>query len=237
MPYSARDRIVKSLRERPKSWSDLLKDTELSKAALSTNIRKLIQELVVATDIDASKRPPLTVYKINPMASSLRTAKPVYSVKEEEEEPEYQIYDLQSIGKRVLKDPKRLDQLLRLYIIKEICDQSSKTFAIIPTDDDVELGLGLSEFEEHLLKSEEDIHNFCIELITRSVKSFLESAYGIKLAENRIKEEIEKIRQEGFFDIGLKHHYGIKVTRKLARLQDKWVEKILDLHNKIEKLG
>ena len=64
MPYSARKKIVASLRKGSKTWGELLDDTGLSKAALSTNLKALIQELVVSTQVDASKKPPATVYKL-----------------------------------------------------------------------------------------------------------------------------------------------------------------------------
>jgi hypothetical protein len=44
----------------------------------------------------------------------------------------------------------------------------------------------------------------------------LKKSYGLVVSEQKIKQEIDKIRQEGFFDVGQKSHFGIRVTKKLA---------------------
>jgi DNA-binding HxlR family transcriptional regulator len=64
MPYSARDKIIASLKEGPKSWAELSSSTRLSKAALSNNLRVLVQELIVSSEVDESRKPRMTIYEI-----------------------------------------------------------------------------------------------------------------------------------------------------------------------------
>jgi DNA-binding HxlR family transcriptional regulator len=64
MPYSARDKIVAGLKEGPKSWAELLNSTGLSKAALSTNLKVLTQELIVSSKVHESRKPRTAVYEI-----------------------------------------------------------------------------------------------------------------------------------------------------------------------------
>jgi predicted transcriptional regulator len=64
MPYNARNKIIASLEKGPKTWAGLLESTGLSKAAVSTNLKVLIQELVVTAEVDTSTKRPSTVYKI-----------------------------------------------------------------------------------------------------------------------------------------------------------------------------
>ena len=205
----------------------------MSKAAVSTIIRNLIRESVVTTDVDSSKRPPMTVYKINPLTPLFRTAGPLYSI-QEEEEPEYRIYDMQLAGKRVVKDLKLLEQLLRLHVIKEICDQS-RTFAVVSTEDYIDLGL--PKLIKYPFESEQDVQDSFIESIITGVKYIFESGYGIKLPGDIVGNEIQKMRQQGFFDIGLKHHYGIRVAKKLAQLHENWIQEMVNFYDKIEKEG
>ena len=64
MPYSARNKIIVSLEQGTKSWAELLNSTGLSKAALSTNLKTLTQELIVSSKVDESRKPRVAVYEI-----------------------------------------------------------------------------------------------------------------------------------------------------------------------------
>ena len=52
------------LKRKDLTWSELLEETGISKGSLSKYLRKLIDLGIVETDVDASVRPPSTIYRL-----------------------------------------------------------------------------------------------------------------------------------------------------------------------------
>lgn len=213
----ARAKILESLAREPRSWSDLIKDTGLSKAALSTHLRTLIEKSLVITSADTSTRPPKTVYSPNVKAFLLRESKTLYSSgkeKLEESKEEFRLFP--EIGKWVLKHPQKLDELVRLTVISSLWYQSRYSVDV-PSDNDVDVDSVSSLLGgKPLSVSTEEVESICMERLVKSTRRMLKKSYGVEVSEQKIKQEIDKIRQEGFFDVGQKSHFGIRVTKKLA---------------------
>jgi hypothetical protein len=66
------------------------------------------------------------------------------------------------------------------------------------------------------------------------VQGLFKLGYKIAISKEKIIQEIEKVRQEGFFDIGQKSHFGIRVTKKLASYYLGWDEDIGKFFNESE---
>ncbi len=211
MPYDAKEKIINGLKEGPKSWKELLKTTGLSKAALSTNLNNFLDNSVVCTEVDANKRPPKTIYKINSkMLSSWRTLQPIRSAKKEISKSPWDEH-LGRIGDWVMQHPKKLDELLRLEVISWLCHESSAGLAV-STDEDVDIE-SRDYDEPPTLPS--DVEEICIGRVFRYVKRSFEESYGINIPTQKIEKEIERMKQEGFFTVGRKNLYGIRISKKM----------------------
>ncbi len=212
----AKKKILESLVKESRSWSDLLRDTGLSKAALSTHLRTLIDESIIITSADTSTRPPTTIYAANLKALFLRRTKTLYLSEKEKGEFKEELRLFHDVGKWVEKHPQKLDELVRLIVISSLWYQSRYSIAV-STDMDVDVDSISSLLGGRALPvSLGEVESICIERLINSTKRTLKKSYGVVVPEQKIKQEIDKIRQECFFDVGQKSHFGIRVTKKLA---------------------
>ena len=59
-------KVIRALMGARLGWGEILRETKISKGMLSRNLKPLIEQGVVLTEVDASTRPARTIYSLNP---------------------------------------------------------------------------------------------------------------------------------------------------------------------------
>jgi len=194
-------------------------DTELSKAALSTQLKTLIGQSQVTTTVDGSSRPPKTIYALDERAKHFWTSKPLTSKqKAEPEKLKAIVTGFSEIAQFVIKQPGKLSELLRLAVLHSVWYGEHLNVAI-PSDGDIDVAsfhpLPDLELTNITVK---DADELCINQLVNRTKYWLKTMYNLEMPEleQQIRQEIEKLRQESFFDVGQKSLFGIRIKKKLA---------------------
>jgi len=232
-PYNASEKIIESLEKGRKNWSELLRETGLSKAALSTNLKNLIGKSIVTTEVNSSARPPTTIYVINAKARLGRLTTPLYPRKRETPEKiSERVRRL--IGKWASEDQKTLSRLIRNYIAIEVSRGSANSLLLfLSTDEDADTE---SPPDERITRmSKKEIHQYFFNEILSTVKGWLKTHGLDEVKDEAIQTIIEDMMREGIFTIGVKQFYGIKVPAKSSDIWDKAWEEVRALYEKAEE--
>ena len=112
--------IIEALSKRNKAtWAELLKETQLSKGALSKYLTEMIEGKRINTETDGTRRPPKTLYSlVDPIEAATKDAPPGFFVDpNNEKEIDYvglAIYIVDLISK--VKDREEAKKLLKGYL-------------------------------------------------------------------------------------------------------------------------
>lgn len=112
--------IIEALSKQNKAtWAELLKETQLSKGALSKYLTELIKDQRINTETDGTKRPPKTLYSlVDPIQAAMKDAPPGFFVDPQNEK------DIDYVGLAIyigdliskLKDREEAKKLLKGYL-------------------------------------------------------------------------------------------------------------------------
>lgn len=131
MPRAVRNpsnAIIEVLSEKGKAtWAELLKETQLSKGALSTYVTELLKGKKIKVETDTSKRPPKTIYVLEDPTKELRSKlnrkkHPLFFNINYLQEPDYSNPDYVAFAIHVgnlistMKDREKAKQLMKEYL-------------------------------------------------------------------------------------------------------------------------
>jgi hypothetical protein len=195
-----------------KPWGALLKETGLSGAQISRTIKELIEKKEVSTSIDDSKRPVTTIYSLDKKKALSRMTESAQQLQKKREVPSF--IPFPGLGKFAQKQPGKLKDVIRLEAMRVLTEGAPITVSL-PSNDDIDMETFSLEKEQTTLTAKE-VSDLCtlklVKAIVRSTKSF----YGIEVSEELVEQETKKLLDEGFFDLGPKSDYGVRVKKKLA---------------------
>lgn len=205
---NAESLIYECLSDGPKTWGALMKKTNLSNAQVSRTLHKLIETGQVFTTSDSSKRPAITFYNLDKKKAQLRITKPLLPQKKGKG-----IF-FPELGKYAQKQPAKLGELIKLELILLLSEEPPVSVAM-PSDEDIDMP-SYSSTQQSVPFTDREVANLCMTQFVKAAKRSMKFKYGIDVLEDLMREEAEKLWEEGFFDVGQKSLVGIRVKEKLA---------------------
>jgi DNA-binding HxlR family transcriptional regulator len=210
----AKSQIYACLFNGPKTWGDLLKETKLSNAHISRTIKKLIEDNIVSTKIDTTKRPSVTIYHLDKKKAleDMTETKNVLAQKEPESAPLFIPY--QELGKFAQKQPGKLRYIVRLAIMQVLTGRKLVSITLSSSEDVDMESFSLAKAQSAITAKEAE--TLCMKELMAMICRAIKWYYGIEVPEKLVEQETSKLLEEGFFDIGPKNIYGVRVKQKLA---------------------
>ena len=189
-----------------------MEETNLSNAQVSRTLNELIENDQVFTTSDSSKRPVVTFYNIDKKKAQLRITKPIRPRKKGKGIVFPSLFP--ELGKYAQKQPGKLGDLIKLELILLLSEEPPISVAM-PSDEDIDTQ-SYSSTQQSIALTDREAANLCVNQFVKAAKRSIKFKYCIDVLEDSIREEAEKLQEEGFFDIGQKSLVGIRVKKKLA---------------------